>query len=202
MYPSLRARRWSAVTPGDSAARGAHRGAGGTTDGRRRARRAWAARSAARRRSRRRASGDAHARSTPRPSATSARRQGRPPPCRPICRESLGRGAPRARRRAAPPPRPARHRTPTCNDPTTRRAGLDARALVLKVVGVRGFEPPAPCSQSRCATRLRHTPISAESLSFFFVKPSRRERMAVPTRWLPQEIRRLPRDFRGYQHHE
>src|SRR5207245_2407733 len=22
----------------------------------------------------------------------------------------------------------------------------------------RGFEPPAPCSQSRCATRLRHTP--------------------------------------------
>src|SRR2546427_12386469 len=26
------------------------------------------------------------------------------------------------------------------------------------MVGVRGFEPPAPCSQSRCATRLRHTP--------------------------------------------
>ena len=25
-------------------------------------------------------------------------------------------------------------------------------------VGVRGFEPPTPCSQSRCATRLRHTP--------------------------------------------
>src|SRR6266545_5710433 len=28
----------------------------------------------------------------------------------------------------------------------------------VSVVGVRGFEPPAPCSQSRCATRLRHTP--------------------------------------------
>src|SRR4030095_17104246 len=28
------------------------------------------------------------------------------------------------------------------------------------VVGVRGFEPPAPCSQSRCATALRHTPRS------------------------------------------
>ena len=26
------------------------------------------------------------------------------------------------------------------------------------LVGVRGFEPPAPCSQNRCATRLRYTP--------------------------------------------
>ena len=26
-------------------------------------------------------------------------------------------------------------------------------------VGVRGFEPPTPCSQSRCATGLRHTPV-------------------------------------------
>ena len=26
------------------------------------------------------------------------------------------------------------------------------------VVGVEGFEPPTPCSQSRCATRLRYTP--------------------------------------------
>src|SRR5437868_14620717 len=26
------------------------------------------------------------------------------------------------------------------------------------MVGVAGFEPAAPCSQSRCATRLRHTP--------------------------------------------
>ena len=29
-----------------------------------------------------------------------------------------------------------------------------------EVVGVRGFEPPAPCSQSRCATGLRHTPFA------------------------------------------
>ena len=27
------------------------------------------------------------------------------------------------------------------------------------VVGERGFEPPTPCSQSRCATRLRHSPV-------------------------------------------
>ena len=28
-----------------------------------------------------------------------------------------------------------------------------------KMVGVKGFEPLTLCSQSRCATRLRHTPI-------------------------------------------
>src|SRR6476469_124517 len=27
-----------------------------------------------------------------------------------------------------------------------------------KLVGAGGFEPPTPCSQSRCATRLRYTP--------------------------------------------
>ena len=31
-----------------------------------------------------------------------------------------------------------------------------------KVVGVRGFEPPTPCSRSRCATRLRYTPTAGE----------------------------------------
>src|ERR1700730_9631554 len=28
------------------------------------------------------------------------------------------------------------------------------------MVGAGGFEPPTPCSQSRCATRLRYTPTS------------------------------------------
>ena len=27
-----------------------------------------------------------------------------------------------------------------------------------QLVGVEGFEPPTPCSQSKCATRLRYTP--------------------------------------------
>ncbi len=27
-----------------------------------------------------------------------------------------------------------------------------------KLVGARGFEPPTPCSQNRCATGLRHAP--------------------------------------------
>src|SRR5207247_246611 len=29
-------------------------------------------------------------------------------------------------------------------------------------VGARGFEPPTPCSQSRCATGLRHAPAKLE----------------------------------------
>ena len=29
------------------------------------------------------------------------------------------------------------------------------------LVGVRGFEPPTPSSRTKCATRLRHTPILA-----------------------------------------
>ena len=28
----------------------------------------------------------------------------------------------------------------------------------VKLVGAEGFEPPTLCSQSRCATRLRHAP--------------------------------------------
>jgi hypothetical protein len=35
--------------------------------------------------------------------------------------------------------------------------GTDVKQ-VRKVVGVQGFEPWTPCSQSRCATRLRYTP--------------------------------------------
>ena len=30
---------------------------------------------------------------------------------------------------------------------------LNQRHVVLSIVGVRGFEPPTPCSQSRCANR-------------------------------------------------
>ena len=37
---------------------------------------------------------------------------------------------------------------------------LEQCATREKLVGVEGFEPPTPCSQSRCATRLRYTPKS------------------------------------------
>ena len=35
--------------------------------------------------------------------------------------------------------------------------------LFEKLVGARGFEPPTPCSQSKCATRLRHAPTNGKS---------------------------------------
>ena len=31
-------------------------------------------------------------------------------------------------------------------------------ATIKNMVGARGFEPPTPCSRSRCATRLRYAP--------------------------------------------
>ena len=38
-----------------------------------------------------------------------------------------------------------------------------AGGIRLSMVGVAGFEPAAPCSQSRCATGLRYTPKSLKS---------------------------------------
>ena len=31
---------------------------------------------------------------------------------------------------------------------------------LIYLVGVRGLEPPTPCTPCKCATRLRHTPLS------------------------------------------
>ena len=46
--------------------------------------------------------------------------------------------------------------------------GKTAEILLLEVVGARGFEPPASCSQSRRATRLRYAPkIQFELLALF-----------------------------------
>ena len=50
------------------------------------------------------------------------------------------------------------------NDLLRRRAGrlrgpVQPPAAGRKLVGARGFEPPTPCSQSRCATGLRHAPM-------------------------------------------
>src|SRR5690349_5250125 len=36
------------------------------------------------------------------------------------------------------------------------RGGRVKESLIM--VGARGFEPPAPCTPCRCATRLRHAP--------------------------------------------
>ena len=55
-------------------------------------------------------------------------------------------------------------RTRTCNHRLRRPVlcPVELQALYcreFRVVGVDGFEPPTLCSQSRCATRLRYTPI-------------------------------------------
>ena len=34
----------------------------------------------------------------------------------------------------------------------------DKKGYLCHMVGARGFEPPTPCSRSRCATRLRYAP--------------------------------------------
>ena len=45
-----------------------------------------------------------------------------------------------------------------CPNKKSAGASLKARFPRFLLVGVRGFEPPTPCSRSRCATRLRYTP--------------------------------------------
>src|ERR1043165_8389389 len=56
-------------------------------------------------------------------------------------------------------------RARTC-DPQLRRLLLYPPELrggeEENVVGARGFEPPTPCSQCSCATRLRYTPTLRE----------------------------------------
>ena len=58
-----------------------------------------------------------------------------------------------------PPPRPrqAPTPTPTRHAPSAKRPRPQRRPPP-PVVGEGGFEPPASCSQSRCATRLRYSP--------------------------------------------
>ena len=43
-----------------------------------------------------------------------------------------------------------------------------------KVVGVAGFEPATPSSRTKCATKLRHTPINGRYYTdpLFFYQPS------------------------------
>src|SRR6266851_3776080 len=53
------------------------------------------------------------------------------------------------------------------------------------MVGVRGFEPPTPCSQSRCATGLRHTPGFSEILSFHLLHRVGKSAGALPAYAMP-----------------
>ena len=44
-----------------------------------------------------------------------------------------------------------------CRMPITESS--DPTSTTVTVVGTTGFEPATPCSQSRCATKLRHVPL-------------------------------------------
>ena len=48
------------------------------------------------------------------------------------------------------------------------------------MVGMRGFEPPAPCSRSKCATRLRYIPNNAPiSVNLVHAKIAHRENSSL-----------------------
>ena len=50
---------------------------------------------------------------------------------------------------------------PTRTGRPEKHKGLAEAKPLLNVVGVRGFEPPTPSSRTKCATKLRYTPMSA-----------------------------------------
>src|SRR5665213_4030884 len=71
------------------------------------------------------------------------------------------------------------------------------------MVGARGFEPPTPCSRSRCATRLRYAPNPGVS-GIGYASASRKapgycmsdaacRRLVQSTRNCPCDVRRLLR---------
>ena len=96
--------------------------------------------------------------------------------CRPgICRRRCNGWC---RKQPAPEPAPSPRVAKKANapggsrtpDPRLRRPLLYPTELLALVtcasqpallckIGVRGFEPPTPCAQGRCATRLRYTPL-------------------------------------------
>lgn len=65
-----------------------------------------------------------------------------------------------------------------------------------KLVGVVGFEPTTPCSQSRCTTRLCYTPKNWSRLQGSNLRPQAPKASALPSE-LNREIRGYLSDFYG-----
>ena len=72
-------------------------------------------------------------------------------------------------------------------------AGTVSRTIE-KVVGVQGFEPWTPCSQSRCATRLRYTPTE----SIFYTDRAIRGKSCKITGMRALFLSRLNKPLRGW----
>ena len=94
-------------------------------------------------------------------------------------------------------------RTRTC-DPRLRRpvlypaelragraVGPGAGSRRKHLVGARGFEPPTPCAQGRCATRLRYAPKAANDTRAAWVRQFAR-RIAAAVRRRDVTARRPP----------
>ena len=93
------------------------------------------------------------------------------PPTLPASRKGPRRGSiPRARERQLLQSADSADGRDPSIPPLGASQPFPLRERAVSMVGVRGFEPPAPCSQSRCATGLRHTPNSLESLSLFRIR--------------------------------
>jgi len=69
-----------------------------------------------------------------------------------------------------------------------------------KLVGVRGFEPPAPASRRRCSTRLSYTPTAAAFIDPQGGNRKRRRRLRAFIIWgLSWElVGALDREFGGF----
>ncbi len=63
------------------------------------------------------------------------------------------------------------------------------------MVGARGFEPPTPCAQDRCATRLRYAPTISQ-----WVEALKRECVNIYTHLPIYPLR--PHDLRLFLYHE
>jgi hypothetical protein len=63
------------------------------------------------------------------------------------------------------------------------------------MVGARGFEPPTPCAQDRCATRLRYAPTISQ-----WVEALKREWVNSYTHLPIYPLR--PHDLRLFLYHE
>ncbi len=68
-----------------------------------------------------------------------------------------------------------RESAPIAERPRPRR-GPYTRSPLTIMVGVRGFEPPAPSSRTRCATRLRYTPTAPRTAQAGLIEAPRAPR--------------------------